>query len=96
MILCILGLTAVVGPCDPGFYCPVGSKRQDEILCPMGFYCPLATQDPYQCPNGTFSNTTGLMSDTQCRLCTPGMYCNGFGLIEPDGPCTAGIYLYYI
>ncbi len=93
MFVCdITGLLSVVGPCDPGYYCPEGSRRIDQELCPMGYYCPLATHYPEQCMNGTFSNTTGLSAQSQCRLCTSGFYCNGYGLVDPNGPCDPGQY----
>ncbi|XP_023933458.1 uncharacterized protein LOC106181652, partial [Lingula anatina] len=83
------GLTAVTGPCDPGFYCPEGSRRADSIICTAGYYCGQGTLDPMACPNGTFSNATGLSVVTQCTDCTEGYYCNGVALIEPSGPCSA-------
>ena len=54
-----LGLTAVAGPCDAGYYCPESSRQRDELECPMGFWCPVQTHYPQQCENGTFSNATG-------------------------------------
>ena len=91
-IIALSGLTAVVGPCDPRYYCPEGSHRIDQELCPMGYYCPLATQYPEPCRNGTWSNETGLMDVSECMPCTEGYYCNGFALTEPSGPCTPGYY----
>ena len=85
-----VGLTAVVGQCKAGHYCPVGSSSLTELLCPMGYYCGLGTEYPVQCPNGTFSNQTGLEQESECMACTPGMYCDGFALIEPSGPCDPG------
>ncbi|XP_013391352.1 uncharacterized protein LOC106159584 [Lingula anatina] len=85
-------LTAVTGPCDPGYYCPEGSRRADSIICTAGYYCGQGTLDPMACPNGTFSNATGLSVVTQCTDCTEGYYCNGVALIEPSGPCSAGYY----
>ena len=58
----------------------------------MGYFCPLATPYPEPCPNGTWSNETGLMEVGECRGCTPGFYCDGFALIEPTGPCREGYY----
>lgn len=59
----------------------------------MGYYCGLATHYPVQCPNGTFSNETGLGVESQCRPCTPGSYCNGHALLEPSGPCQRGKFV---
>ena len=41
---------------------------------------------------GTFSNRTGLSSQTQCADCTPGFYCSGNNLTSPSGPCAPGYY----
>ena len=86
------GLIAVVGQCEPGHYCPEGSSSPTELLCPMGYYCGLGTEYPAQCPNGTYSNQTGIDEESDCMQCTPGMYCDGFALVEPTGPCDPGIY----
>ena len=67
------------GPCLPGYYCVEGSTRPDNAICPEGYYCEIATVDPTPCPNGTFSNGTGLERESQCFQCTPGFYCNGLG-----------------
>lgn len=80
-------MTEVAGPCDPGYYCPEGSRQDDEIVCTVGYYCPLATHYPEPCPN---ANETGLSAVDQCIQCVPGQYCGGFALVQPDGPCTAG------
>lgn len=81
------------GLCDPGFYCESGvdSKRPGRNstgvggACPKGFYCPQGTDVPRGCPSGTYSNTTGLMNQTQCTPCDHGHYCSGSGLQKPSG-----------
>eukprot|EP00762_Andalucia_godoyi_P006917 ANDGO_08315.mRNA.1 Reticulocyte-binding protein 2 homolog a len=62
--------------------------------CPQGYYCPSSTGLPasYPCPSGTFSNVTGIWDVSQCKSCTPGMYCASSGLREPTGFCSAGYY----
>nr|XP_006821767.1 PREDICTED: uncharacterized protein LOC100369099 [Saccoglossus kowalevskii] len=64
------------------------------IICPEGSYCPEGTtyEREYLCPAGTYSNMTGLYNAGQCTPCTPGMFCQGEGNIEPSGDCTAGYY----
>ena len=44
-------------------------------VCPAGFFCPngTVTDREFPCPVGTYSNTTGLESLAECRLCPPGM-----------------------
>ena len=56
----------------------------------MGYYCPQGTEYPERCPNGTFSNDTGLREESQCLPCLQGMYCDGFALLEPTADCIAG------
>ncbi len=71
-------LAAVTAPCAAGYYCTLGASMADPLdgvtgnLCPMGHFCPLGTQVPEPCPPGTFSNGTGNMADTDCRLCVEG------------------------
>ncbi len=81
--------------CPPSFYC---DNRFEPIvlfnnsLCPEGFYCPPGTSfsSQYPCPNGTFSNLTGLSAESECTSCTSGFYCSQPGITEPTGPCSAG------
>ena len=100
-------LTAPAGECDPGFYClrnvstPMptegvvgaeGSLQTGGDLCPAGKYCPRGTFSPIPCPEGTFSNETGLHS-ANCSLCAEGFYCDegSPGTICPEGHyCPAG------
>ena len=79
-----------MGLCSAGHYCPVSSMSMTEELCPMGYYCPQGTEYPERCPNGTFSNDTGLREESQCLPCLQGMYCDGFALLEPTADCIAG------
>jgi len=45
------------------------------------------------CPNGTFGNQTGLKSEGQCSMCTPGYYCEAPHLQEPTGLCDSGYFI---
>ena len=65
-----------------------------DNLCPEGYFCPEGTTAPtsYPCPPGTYSNQTGLTSDSQCSLCEPGVYCLAPGLTQPSGLCSAGYF----
>lgn len=91
----VTGLLAVVGKCQPGYYCPSGSKVTTEVICTAGHYCGEGTQDPTPCSNGTFSNVTGLTAGSECWNCTPGYYCNGQGLTAVSGPCKEGTHPFY-
>ncbi|XP_077985305.1 uncharacterized protein LOC144439945 [Glandiceps talaboti] len=93
------GLPSVSGPCDAGFYCNRTASRPDPMdgftgdICPPGRYCPQGTDsNPPMCPIGTYSNATGLTSESECYLCTPGFYCETPGLTDPTGPCDEGYY----
>lgn len=68
----------------------VGNDTRRE--CPRGFYCPEATYVPIACPQGTYSNATGLSTRAQCRYCEAGTYCGEAGLTKPSGPCAGGHY----
>ena len=54
--------------CPPGSYCPEGTLHSMEFLC----------------PNGTYSNQTGLDDDSQCTPCDPGWYCSGEGKVDRE------------
>jgi hypothetical protein len=78
-------------PCPAGYVCDL-SLDTTPYPCPAGSYCPTGTVAPlqYLCPPGTFSNTSGLSTLSDCKPCTPGMYCDLYGMTEVRGPCLAG------
>ena len=39
-----------------------------------------------------FADATGGQSDADCTTCTPGYYCQAYGLSEPSGLCSIGYY----
>ena len=86
------GLSSPVGECDAGYYCPIGSTSAFEIVCDLGAFCPTGSETPQGCPEGTYSNATGLKSVGQCSPCPGGLYCAGIGLTTPTGPCGVGFY----
>ena len=51
-----------------------------------------ADYEVYPCPNGTFSNNTGLKDEDGCLDCTAGWACVGLALTEPNVLCQAGYY----
>ncbi|XP_037836575.1 multiple epidermal growth factor-like domains protein 11 [Kryptolebias marmoratus] len=95
-------------PCLPGRYqprqgrgscetCPAGFYCQDLGMmlprpCERGFYCPSGSADPHPCPSGTYGNLSGLVEESQCTLCDPGMYCKGTGRTFPSGLCAEGFF----
>lgn len=72
------GLSNVTGPCDAGYYCTLGATRSDPQndatggTCPTGHYCPQGTGVPQGCPPGYFTNATGNVDFSGCKLCTEG------------------------
>ena len=76
--------------CVAGGYCPRSS--QEPVLCPRGFYCPTGISIPQACPPGTFGNSTGLRKLQDCEICSPGYYCDGYGLNAPRGLCAPGFF----
>ena len=61
-------------PCQPGYYCPNGTRFSTE----------------HPCPNGTFSASLNLKASSECQPCTGGMYCDSEGLSAPAGLCNSG------
>ena len=48
-------------------------------ICPSGSYCPEGTDEPIECPAGTFNPDMGRMSVSECLDCTGGYHCNTTG-----------------
>jgi hypothetical protein len=94
------GSTTFSGSCRAGWYCPAGSVNEQGSVgiaaathvCPSGSYCPTGSSTPVPCPPGRFSNTTGGVGVTDCRLCEAGQFCGTQGLTSPTGPCFGGYY----
>ncbi|KAF7668979.1 hypothetical protein LDENG_00271770 [Lucifuga dentata] len=93
-----LGLAVPAGPCQAGYWCREGAfspSPLDELsgsLCPPGQYCPSGTTAPVACPEGSWSNSSGLRSQEDCKTCLGGFYCDSAGLTVPSGPCSGGYY----
>lgn len=81
---CELGSVAPVA-CPNGTYvnhtqasycyvCPAGRQcisGDTADVCPQGHYCPEGTgYDTIPCPSGYFGNTTGLMMEMDCTVCS--------------------------
>ncbi|KAM3922961.1 uncharacterized protein RB166_012036 [Leptodactylus fuscus] len=89
-----VGLSAISGQCQEGFYCPERSTSATPLdgICPAGSYCPPSSGWPIFCPPGTYGNQIGLTDMNQCLICPPGMFCDGQGGPSPSGNCTPGYY----
>ena len=84
-------------PCLPGFYClPINltmTPYPGITTCPGGYYCPSMTGLNWlPCPRGTYSNSTGLSSVSQCLDCPGGNYCDQLNGLVPAGICDGGYY----
>eukprot|EP00347_Sterkiella_histriomuscorum_P005935 403354701 len=82
------------GICDP---CPDGYQCRDnivKIICPAQHFCNESIKYPLGrlCPNGTYSNKTGLKNADQCGTCPVGMFCLGGFTVDN---CTAGYICNY-
>ncbi|KAF6736840.1 hypothetical protein FQA47_014055 [Oryzias melastigma] len=93
-----VGLSEPAGPCEAGYLCRVGASSPTPMdgflgsVCPPGHYCPSGAVAPEVCPEGTWSNRSGLRSREDCTLCLGGFYCDSAGLTKPSGLCNAGYY----
>ncbi|KAM4652057.1 LOW QUALITY PROTEIN: uncharacterized protein O3C94_014393 [Discoglossus pictus] len=92
------GLPAPTGECSAGFFCMGGSRTPNPIdpifggICPPGTLCTAGSHHPQPCPAGTYSGESGLGSESECKTCLPGYYCNVSGLTAPSGLCAEGFY----
>lgn len=70
------GLSAVSGPCDPGFYCPSGQSVPNpyDYRCPPGHYCLTNTSTPIRCSSGYFQNE---YERDSCKVCPEGISLDG-------------------
>ena len=75
-----------------GKYC--NGSTVVPLECPAGHFCVEGTRAPYEhpCPPGYFNNKTGQIDKRSCEPCTPGMYCEGPGSVNPDGDCDEGFF----
>lgn len=84
-------------PCPDGYFCtPVNltaSPYSGYKICPPGFYCPEGTGlDLKECVPGTYSNTSGLSSLSQCLDCPARKYCSEYHALTFTGDCAGGHY----
>ncbi|XP_027136118.1 uncharacterized protein K04H4.2-like [Larimichthys crocea] len=93
-----VGLAEPAGPCQAGYWCREGASSPSPVdglsgsLCPPGQYCPSGTTAPVPCPEGSWSNSSGLGMQDDCKPCLGGFYCDSAGLTKPSGPCSRGYY----
>ncbi|CAM9131044.1 unnamed protein product, partial [Ectocarpus fasciculatus] len=93
----------VTGFCAEGYYCHEGSTSRTPVavpgwtrsigadVCPPGHFCPYASEDPQDCPPGTYSFSTGNTNISDCMTCTAGHYCPNASTVAPM-ECPIGYY----
>ena len=95
--ICIVtGNTVPTNVCAAGYFCTLSASTSTPTdvttgnICPAGRYCEAGSITGVGCPQGTFSNMTGLTNSSECTQCTPGYYCGTTGLTAESGQCSAG------
>ena len=80
-----------------------GAAMTYGSTCPVGMFgictpdadgvpsCP--TSDCFQCPVGTASSTSGLISADGCTKCDEGTFSNHSGATQCDSSCPKGFYV---
>lgn len=74
--------------CVDGYLCKEGTAYATEVECAINNFCIAGVT--YECPPGTYSEVTGLASDTECVECPPGFVCPQFQ--SSRYKCPAGQY----
>ena len=79
--------------CPSRFFC-AGTGVVSPAVCPAGYWCGANASSGVAtpCGLGTFSNSTGLATTSECAPCSPGAYCGTVGLAAPTASCAAGYY----
>ena len=77
------GLSAPVGECDAGYYCPPGQSvpNPTDYPCSIGLHCPVGSALPVPCTPGTYTNLT---QAPECLECPAGFYCVPEEVIEGE------------
>ena len=76
--ICIgFGMTQPIAKCYPGHYCPEDRDNGwDAELCPEDTFCPAGSEEPTDCPDGTFRDAHILgIEENSCQKCLAGKYC---------------------
>ena len=86
-------LSSPTGNCSEGYFCKKGSanfqpsKQSDNLSgpCPLGHYCPAGSISGFHCPEGTYQDSQGSVKLDDCKNCTAGSFCKGYGNEKPSG-----------
>ena len=58
----------------------------------QGSFCPTGASNHQPCPQGYYSNVTGVKRSSDCTRCPAGKYCAGTGKTNYTGLCDPGYY----
>ena len=92
---CVAASSTCHAPCSAGQYI------SDSFVCEhcdiTGYYCPAgATQSAtsFSCPTGTYSETTRIVSELDCKKCTKGRYSDKTAVSDSNecNVCTSNMY----
>lgn len=92
---CVAASSTCHAPCSAGQYI------SDSFVCEncdvTGYYCPAgATQSAtsFSCPTGTYSETTRISSELECKKCTKGRYSDKMAVSNSNecNVCTSNMY----
>lgn len=75
-----------------GKYC--NGTTVTPASCPAGHFCPNGTEfaTQYPCKPGSYNNVTDQASESSCKLCDPGKYCEGSARVWPNDLCDEGFF----
>ncbi len=90
-----LSTSSCSGLCEGqvGKYCPIGSVKDEPVVCPEGSYCngSLGASSRIDCPGGVFSS--GGSATASCEgLCEAGYYCPRNSSSSREIECPKGHY----
>ncbi len=80
------------GPCDAGYYCPLGSTSSMQLQCSVGQYSNASASSCTSCPLGQYGETKGLSNVSCSGPCAAGFFGASVGQSSSScsGPCPAG------
>ena len=62
--------------CPQGYLCKYKSAgTETPTICPIRQYCTQQSSAGIDCPDGTWTDQTGLEKASQCKYCPPGHFC---------------------
>jgi len=68
----------------------LGEARSSVFPCDIGHYC--LDGERFECPPGTYGDSTMLTSDTCSGVCAEGFYCPAASFVPTAFPCPVDGY----